>query len=47
MPKPLHELCRWALTSWSQATLIDYAFAMAWVILVGYLISKVTSYSAK
>lgn len=47
MPKPLHDFCRWAFTSWSDATLTDYAFAMAWVILVGYLISKLTSFSTK
>lgn len=47
MQRQIDGIVRWALNSWSTATLNDYAFLLACVVLVAYVISKATSLSTK
>jgi len=47
MPTQISLWCQRILNTWYSATLVDYAFAVAWVVIVGYLISKLTSYPTR
>lgn len=47
MPKKIDVLCHKIFESWHAATLYDYAMLTAWVLVAGFLISKLTSYSTK
>lgn len=39
--------CQKLLENWHNATIYDYAFLTAWVLVAGFLISKISSYSTK
>jgi hypothetical protein len=43
MERQITTWCQKILENWHQATPWDYAFATAWVIVVGYLVAKVNS----
>lgn len=47
MPRELSFWCQKILHCWQSATLQDYLFAVAWVVLIGYLISKMSSFSTR
>ena len=39
--------CQKLMDNWANATLYDFAFTAAWIVLIGFLISKTTSFSAR
>lgn len=43
----LRNLISRVLEAWSNASLYDYAFAAAWIILIGYLVSKTSQVTTK
>jgi len=43
MERQITTWCQKALEYWHEATVLDYAFATAWIVVVGYLIAKVNS----
>ena len=39
--------CQKVMDNWANATLYDFAFIAAWIVLIGFLVSKTTSFSAR
>ena len=39
--------CQKLMDNWANATLYDFAFTAAWIMLIGFLISKTTSLSTR
>ena len=47
MERHIASWCEKIMENWDKATVNDYAFATAWIIVAGFLISKLTATSAK
>ncbi len=47
MEQQISYWCQKIMENWDKATVHDYAFATAWIIVVGFLISKLSAYSVK
>ena len=46
MPHKIGRLCERILENWHEATLYDYAFATAWILVAGFLIARFSTRTA-
>jgi len=47
MERQIHFWCHRIMENWHSATVYDYAFATAWILVVGFLVSKLTADSVR